>query len=51
MAPRKTTKKTTRPGRTPRRAKTTKKKAAKPRISKNQAQGFGSFLKERYSNE
>lgn len=57
MAPRKTTRKTTKSGRsvskktTSRSKRTTTKKAAKPRISSNQAKGFGSFLKEVYSDE
>ena len=54
---RKTTRKTTKSASTTRgraqpKKKTTPKKAGRsPRISSNQAKGFGSFLKEMYSDE
>lgn len=55
---RKTTRKTTSAKRSTRksgsssRKKTTTKKAGRsPRITSNQAKGFGSFLKEMYSDE
>lgn len=56
MAPRKTTRKTTSRGSArranPKAKKTTTKKAGRsPRITSNQAKSFGSFLKERYSDE
>ena len=55
MAPRKTTKKYTKPVRpyskkttSNKASKTTKKKAAKPRITKTAAKNFGAYLQERY---
>ena len=55
MAPRKTTKKSTRGSRSVskktisnKRSSTTKKKAAKPRITKTAAKNFGAYLQERY---